>query len=552
MNYLLIIRTIKPAWLIAFSTAGLIGANDAYAKGWVITSWANKKTPNKEISDIYSDTKYANTDTTSPDGEMAPAGHSIDRGVLQIESESGSKYRSSSYKINGNSEAPEPSSVESSDSGPEVESSDSGPEPASNILENLEASPQAGKGKIYPVAKVSLGYRDDVYETDDNLVTEEKGAATLEWEFGGGYQGSNRGHLNGLEYTVQGNEFLSGNSNENEISQQLNGYWGTAFTPRHHLDLGAEYVDDYDPRGKGDSHENIRFNTFGQEADQWNQLTVGGTYSFGNKSAKGRIELSAYQTSRDYENNSQQYRSRDQLDMGAAVYLKIMAKTEYSFRVMSSDLNYVDQGQENPTLGRNLDSDEMHYLVGVKWEPSENLNGTFEVGTVQKTFNTNSARQDYGELTWDSSVVWSPDTRNKFSLSYSRSLTEAFVYSAERLIDDYIEIENLNVSWSHSLGERINTIFTYRLSEDSYLPSDRKDDRNELAVSLSYALPRWGTIGLTYFNRQRESSVADQNYDNEGFFVSFNLGAALGLGDGNRRAPKVRNKRAFKPVYNVY
>jgi hypothetical protein len=541
MNYLLRKRTIKPAWLIAFSVAGLLGSCGAYAKDWAINSLANKNTSNTKISKIYSDTKFASTDSTLQDRKIQAAGRSIDRGVLLAQSKSdGASYRGSSYKTNEISEAPA------------LQESISGPETASNIPETLEASRSVGKGMIYPVANLSFGYRDDVFEADANGVAQETRATTLQWRFGGGYQGSNRGHLNGLEYTTDGIEFLSGNNDENETSQRLTGYWGTAFTPRHHLDLGVEYIDAYDPRGRGDSLKNIRFNTVGQESDQWNELTGGGIYSFGGESARGRIELSAYLTNREYENNRQQYRNRDELDLGATVYLKVMQKTEFYGQVVGSDLDYIDQGLEDPTLGRDLDSKEMRYLVGLKWYPSEELSGTFRVGTTQKTFNTDSARQDYNELGWDSNLLWKPNARNNFGLSYSRSPREAFAYSSEQLIDDYIEIENLDFSWSHSWAERLNTMFTYTLGQDDFFPSGRKDDRDEFTVSLSYDLPRWGAVGLTYFNRQRESDVADQDYDDNGFTVHFNLGTALGLGDGNSRAPGVRNLRQYQPGYAIY
>ena len=542
MNYLLKIRKSNTLWLIAFSVAGLVGANEAYASGWVINSSAKKEKTNTAVSDSYSDTQFVDKDTTSQGGEILPAGRSIDRGVLLAQNESyGASYRSSSYKT---SEVSEASTLQ--------QSSYSNPETATNIPENLEASRPAGKGMIYPVANLSLGYRDDVFEADENGVAQETGATTLQWRFGGGYQGSNRGHLNGLEYTMEGNEFLSGKNDENETSQRLTGYWGTAFTPRHHVDLGVEYIDAYDPRGRGDSLKNIRFNTVDQEPDQWNELTGGGIYSFGGESARGRIELSAYLTNREYENNRQQYRNRDEIDLGATVYLKIMQKTEFYGQVVRSDLDYIDQSQEDPTLGRDLDSKEMRYLIGLKWYPSEKLSGTFRVGTTQKTFNTDSARQDYNELSWDSNLLWTPNARNSFGLSYSRSPREAFVYSSEQLIDDYIEIENLDFSWTHSWAERLNTTFTYTLGQDDFLPSGRKDDRDEFTVGFSYALPRWGAVGLSYFNRQRDSNVADQSYDDNGFSVHFNLGAALGLGDGNSRAPGVRNQRQYQPGYAIY
>jgi hypothetical protein len=537
--------SIKSSWLVVCLISALVCANGAYAEGWTINSSATKKTPSLENSSVESDAIYANIDpydksTTQPADR--PYKRSADRGVLLVQDDTSSGYRSSSYKIDDVNSVPAFS----------PESDYSRPETGSNNLENLEAGRPLGKGVIYPIANVSLGYRDNVYELDESGAVEQTGATTLQWRFGGGYQGSDRGHLNGVEYSMEGYEFLSGDSDHGEVAQRLNGYWGTAFTPRHHVDLGVEYLDAYDPRGKGDSIRNVRFNTVEQEADQWHELTGGGIYSFGGERARGRLELSGYLTNREYDNNRQQYRNRDELDLGAAVYFRIMAKTEFYGQVVRTELDYVNQGQEDPTGGRDLDSEEMRYLVGLKWYPSENLSGTLRVGSAEKTFEESSGRQDYDELTWDSNLRWSPNARNDFGLAYSRSPREAYVYSAEQLIDDYIETENLDFSWSHLWGQHLRTTFTYTLGQDNYLPSGRKDDRDEFTAGLSYALPRWGAIGLSYFNRQRDSSVADQSYDDDGFAIYFNLGAALGLGDGNARAPGVRNQRRYKPGYAVY
>lgn len=419
-------------------------------------------------------------------------------------------------------------------------------------VEDFEGGREVSYGVIYPIAQLSLGYRGDVFETNEDGIAEEKGAATLGWKIGGGYQGSYREHLNGIEYVLEGNEFLSGDNDEDEISHRLNAYWGTAFTPRNHLDLGIEYVDDYDPRSRGDSRRNARFNTSSDDPDRWNELTGGGIYSFGGDTARGRLELSTYLTSREYDNNGQQYRDRDELDLGAAAYFKVLPKTEVYVQVVYTDFDYVDQALTDPTNGQDLDNEETRHLLGLKWYPNQKISGSFRVGSAEKTFQPDSQRQDYDELTWDSNLLWSPNRNNDFGISYYRAPRESFVYTADQLIDDLIEVENLQLSWAHVWSQRLSTTIGYTIGKDNYLPSGRKDDRDEFTIGFSYALPRLGSVGLNYFSRKLESNVAGQDYDDDGITVYFNIGAALGLGDGNTRAPGIRNQRQYRPGYAIY
>jgi hypothetical protein len=520
--------------------SAMVFANGVAAQTWVINPSAiNKASSNNGQSTATQPT--LKDSATSVEQSLQP--RAVDSGVLSVNNDGTSSYRSSGYKNTAVvSEAPAFSS-ESFYGPTDIDS---------NALEDLEASRPVGRGEIYPIANVSLGYRGDVYESDETGSVEPRGAATLGWRVGGGYQGSNRGHLNGIEYLMEGNEFLSGDNDENEVSQRINAYWGTAFTPRHHLDLGVEYVDAYDPRGLGDSQRNIRFNVAGENPDRWNELTGGGVYSFGRDTARGRLELGAHLTNREYDNNDQQFRNRDELDISAAAFLRVMAKTEFYAQVVYTDFDYVDQTAAAPTNGRDLDNQETRYMLGLKWYPSQDLSGSVRVGTTEKTFGDQSQRQDYDELTWNSNLVWTPNTRDGFAVSYSRSLEEPFVYTAAQLIDDVIEVENLAFSWSHMWGQRLSTTLGYTFGDDRFFPSGRIDDRDEFTIGVSYKLPRLGTVGVTYFNRKRDSNVAEQSYDDDGFSVFFNLGAALGLGDGNSRAPGVRNQRQFQPGYAVY
>ena len=67
---------------------------------------------------------------------------------------------------------------------------------------------------------------------------------------------------------------------------------------------------------------------------------------------------------------------------------------------------------------------------------------------------------------------------------------------------------------------------------------------------MVYRLPRWGSIGVNYFHRERDSSDPAHEYSDDGVMIDFNIGSLFGFGDS--RAPAICLLRRFSSGYNGF
>lgn len=416
------------------------------------------------------------------------------------------------------------------------------PQDAPSTSPDRELSRDFGDLTAYPILNIGLGYRSDIYSSDEGD-TDDSAFVTL--RAGGGVQGDNRGHLYGAEYMAERLWYLNGDvEDEDETYQRLVGYWGTAFDPRHNLDIGVEYLDAYDPRGQDDPRRDIRDTTLEEDPDTWTQLSYGATYVYGAEGARGRIEVAPCLTCLEYDNNDQDYRSRDILDLGATLYIRMSARTDAFVQLVYSDFDYTDQSPDDPAGGRSLDSEEWRYMVGANWMASEKTTGIIRLGIVEKEFDDPVRNDsDYQELTWDAVLQWTPTGRDGLALSYFRAPQEPLVWETTALSDDFIETEQVDLDWAHNVGQNMVFELGGYYGQDSWKPSGRDDDLWGGDIGLRYSLPRWGSVGVRYFYRERDSSESVHNYSEDGILFDFNVGTLFGFGDS--RAPAICLVRSY-------
>ncbi len=422
------------------------------------------------------------------------------------------------------------------------------PETAAEDLEqdiaNRELSVAIGEMTLYPLLNAAIGYRSNAYDRDG----QKQDSGFLNLRVGAGVQGENRGHLYGAEYMAERVWYENDDvQEEDEISQRLVGYWGTGFTTRNNLDLGIEYLDSYDPRGLDDPIRGRRDTSSEEDPDTWTQLSYGLRYVYGAPDASGRLELGACKECREYDNNDQEYRDGDIIDLGAAFYVRMTGRSDGFLQVVYSDFDYEGQSPGDPSGGRDRDSEEIRYMVGAEWRASAKTTGIVRVGVVDKQFDDPVGRSsDYKEPTWDAVVNWTPGNRDRVLLSYSRAPREALVWESEELLDDYIEVEDVKAAWFHEFGQSWRTHLDGYVGEDTWEPSGRKDDLWGVSAGVRYQSPRWGSIGLSYFHRERDSSDPASDYDDQGWIIDLNIGALFGF--GNSRAPRICLMRQFEPM----
>lgn len=139
------------------------------------------------------------------------------------------------------------------------------------------------------------------------------------------------------------------------------------------------------------------------------------------------------------------------------------------------------------------------HSVGVEWEATAKTSGLIRIGELDKEFDS-SARTDDDLNIWEVGLTWSPRTYSHFILNASKEPQES------NGTGSFIESQNTTLTWMHSWSEQMTSMVTIGDGEDEYSQSLREDDRQSIAVSVSYDLRRWATLSANYSYTERESN----------------------------------------------
>ena len=370
-----------------------------------------------------------------------------------------------------------------------------------------------GPMEAYPILSAGVGYASDVIKTESG----DKDSWVLTAYLGGGLRGKHGEHFHGLEYEGTLRRFNE-SSDDNAYDNRLTAYGGHAFDIRNNVKGGIEYLDQTDPRGYDDVTADRRDTRGAPEPDEWHQTQIGATYIYGAPEARGRVQCDACQTWRRHDNNDQEYRDRDILDLGVTLSARVQPKTRLLLGIMYSDFDYVSERPEDLATAGSLDSEETRYFLGAEWETTEKLSAIARVGYLQKHFEDSDQREDYDEPWWALEGQWTPRERTRIGAGFSRFLYESVPESEDAVTveDDFVQVEDLHLDWSQRWSERLSTTVTgYRRWED-WSPSGREDDVYGISAGFSYSVSRLLNVGLSAYYRNRDSNDPEAEYDDSG------------------------------------
>jgi len=94
--------------------------------------------------------------------------------------------------------------------------------------------------------------------------------------------------------------------------------------------------------------------------------------------------------------------------------------------------------------------------------------------------------------------------------------------------DTYFNSTRLDAKFTYLLMEKLNGTLKAWVQNSNYETSTREDDKWFLSGALDYLINDKFTIGLEGGMEQRDSNIADKDYENE--YIKFNISAALNLG----------------------
>ncbi len=217
--------------------------------------------------------------------------------------------------------------------------------------------------------------------------------------------------------------------------------------------------------------------------------TTAARYEYGALSSSMRIAVDMEYYKRSFNNfvESTDHLDFDNFTIGATFYYSTNSKTSMFLEVTQSDINY---GQMHPS-GIARDSDDTYVLVGMKWEATAILTGSFRLGQQQKSF-TDLGREDFSGLSWDLGIEWQPLTYSSFLVNSSKRAKDPYVQG------DYINETSFDIVWRHRWSDLFDTRVELSVIMDEYSGQSvyRTDDYQMLSFNLNYALLRWMDVSL--------------------------------------------------------
>lgn len=295
-------------------------------------------------------------------------------------------------------------------------------------------------------------------------------------------------------------------SGENSIDHNLQGDFLLDLTDRLQGRIGAGYIKGHEIRGQLGTVD-----TASTEPNRFTENSLEGSLTYGRREnilqLTGTVGISRLKYT---NNNGGEGRNKINSDfLGGTVYYNLGPKTSLLASLGRREIDYVD-----PVEAFDLDSTETTVSVGARWEATAITTGEVRIGRSKKDLK-DPARADFSGTTYSGRINWAPREYSIFSFYASRETTEST--EAE---SDYTVSDLLGVSWSHTINEAWSLNARYSKGKDAF-SSGREDKLTDWGVGVNYGLFRWGALGVQYAQTSRDSSEAENNFDDEILFFTF-------------------------------
>lgn len=276
---------------------------------------------------------------------------------------------------------------------------------------------------------------------------------------------------------------------EHNIGVSAANQWGS----RLRTLVRYEFVEGQNPRGSTSATLT--------DAESWRVNALRGTISYGAAGAPGRIEANAGYINRKYTGSAIAGAARDyeQFDAGGAFYWRVAPKTQALTEIRRSEITH----DADPTL----DSTEMRYLIGARWEATAKTSGTLRAGYLTRDFAT-STRSDFTGLTYEAAVTWTPLSYSAVNVAATRTTSEGVEAGSPFLIDHLASI-----AWTHAWSDRVRTMATYLYGQQDHQAVGRTDRLHALGLRATYGFQRKLRFGAEFRHDTRSSPAPLLDYN---------------------------------------
>lgn len=250
-------------------------------------------------------------------------------------------------------------------------------------------------------------------------------------------------------------------------------------------------------------HE-TRFQTTGNDGadpNVWNQWNAKLEAIYGRRIATAQIGAAYEHTDRKYKNNGQDIRDYVGDVITLTGYYNLGPRTQLLVEPSYGTYEYLKTDQDN---------DVVKILAGVVWTATAKTTGKARIGAYNKDFDIEKALQKDTSGTWvDLEVVWEPKTYSTVVLRARRDTKDAALGTGGSY-----ESTLLSAAWEHELTETTELQLGLSYQSDNYVEVNRDDDFIGAYIGISRAITRNITVGARYDFTQRDSSVINNDFDN--------------------------------------
>jgi len=231
--------------------------------------------------------------------------------------------------------------------------------------------------------------------------------------------------------------------------------------------------------------------------------------TFGRKEAKMQLELDYEVINTDYTNNNQDIRDRRDDTVSTRLFYNVGAKTKAFIEAKQTNFNYSSSSSA-------LDSTEMLYHAGLRWQATAKTQGEVKLGSYDKDFD--SATETDGDGTsYEASVTWSPKTYSNLTLTSARKPDESAIAG-----ESFYTSTLTSLNWNHEFSKKITVILDASQSEDDY-SNTRNDKTTNTGISVDYNFRRWLDFGLSFKNSKRTSNNSANDFTDNTVMFSATL-----------------------------
>ncbi len=293
-----------------------------------------------------------------------------------------------------------------------------------------------------------------------------------------------------LSYKADSDIFESSHKDDN-TDHYLDGTAGFDFNARNRLKLEAGYKK-VEETATLDQH---------LENDKYTFSHLGGMYTYGARTARGQLELSADYSQMRYQNSDgiNNDKERDATALIGTLYFKVAPNTRALVETRWTQFEYVSN--------KKLDNDTVALLGGLSWDATANTTGTVKLGAERKLYD-DPAVGDKGGSLWEVGVDWKPRSYSTFSLKTHHQLDEG--------TDGASAIDNLTTSldWEHEWLDRLSTVASYSYTTKDYQDdAERQDKINRYGFLVKYQMRRWLGFDIGYRHGKEKSTFADESFE---------------------------------------